>query len=61
MTFRERLSLLAFGAFAWASAVMTLATPHAGVFELVSPVQTGLAGLCLGAALLPGRMARFSR
>ena len=60
MTFVERTRLLAFGVFSWAAATMTAAAHLGGPVDAVSPIQAGIgAGLAV-AALLPGRMARFS-
>ena len=60
MTAKERLALLAFGLFTWATAMLTEASPVIGLVSYVAAVQSGLGAGLVVTALLPGRMARFS-
>lgn len=59
MTPKERLSLLAFAMFVWASAMFTAADPVTGLVSYVAAVQAGLGAGLFVTALLPGRTARF--
>lgn len=60
MTFTERLRLIGFGLFGWSAAVISGAETTSDLIRLLSPVQAGLMAGCFAAALMPGRMARFS-
>lgn len=60
MTPKERLALIAFGLFTWASAMFTAADPVTGLVAHVAAVQAGLGAGLFVTALLPGRTARFS-
>lgn len=61
MTFIQRLNLLAFGLFCWSTAMFTAAEASDPAVAAASPVQAGIGAGLFVAALLPGRMARFSR
>ena len=60
MLFTHRLRLLTFGLFGWSAAMFTAAETTSPLVAAASPMQAGLGALCFTAALLPGRMARFS-
>lgn len=60
MTPKERLGLLAFGMFTWATAMFAAAEHGTDLVGYVSAVQSGLGAGLFVAALLPGRTARFS-
>lgn len=60
MTPSERMFLMTFGLFTWASAMFTAAEHGTDLVGYVSAVQSGLGAGLFVTAMLPGRMARFS-
>jgi hypothetical protein len=60
MTFNHRLRLLAFSLLTWTSAMFVASGSTSAVVAGTSPVQAGIGAGLFVAALLPGRMARFS-
>ena len=60
MTFVERLRLMAFGLTTWIFAMFTAAETTDSLIKACSPLQAGIGAGLFAAALLPGRMARFS-
>ena len=60
MTFPERIRLLAFGLFTWSAAMFTAASDPDTLTATAAPVMAGIGAGLFTAALLPGRMARFS-
>lgn len=59
MTMTERLRLMAFGLFGWSVTLFTAYGSSDPLIVSASALQAGLMASCFGAALLPGRMARF--
>lgn len=60
MTFPERIRLLAFGLFTWSAAMFTAASHPAVPVATAAPAMAAIGAGLFTAALLPGRMARFS-
>lgn len=60
MTMTERMRLMASGLFGWSATLFTAYGSPDTLVVSASAVQAGLMAACFGAALLPGRMARFS-